>query len=215
MLALPNLETVGRGCLAPSASMMAKEALFADALLVPDWRAIAFVAAPLATSAQMLAATWYTGGWLVTYAGVGSSGLAVANNAAGLPGSFGLDESRVAAVLASATADPFCVDAAAEDGEQAMAARGDAAREAMLAVSPIDSTACCRRCRQRGALSRRLCDRRATSPWLALALQHGRADSLREQRGGFAGAASAAQNAVLDMFSLRERTWTCLPRPES
>jgi hypothetical protein len=119
---------------------MIDEALFADPLLASDRRAVAFVAAPPGTSAQMLAATSRAGGWLVVYADVGSWGLATANNAAEPPRrSFGLDESRISVVLARATAAPFRIAAAAEDGaaaagQQAMAARGDVARKAVLAA---------------------------------------------------------------------------------
>jgi len=70
--------------------------------------------------------------------------LAAAADAAELPGTFGLDESRIAIILAGGTAEPFRIYAAAEDraaaGEQAIAAFGDLANDAVIAVSASGST---------------------------------------------------------------------------
>ena len=77
-------------------------ALFADALLASYRRAIESVAAArgdIGAAALRLAAIWRAGGRLV-YLGAGSSGLAAAADAAELPGTFGLDESRIAIILA-------------------------------------------------------------------------------------------------------------------
>src|SRR5882757_11451365 len=111
------------------------EALFADALLASYRRAIESVAAvraDIGAAALRLAAIWRAGGRLI-YAGAGSSGLAAAADAAELPGTFGLDESRIAIILAGGTAEPFRIYAAAEDGaaagEQAIAAFGDLAND--------------------------------------------------------------------------------------
>src|ERR1700675_4012882 len=88
------------------------EALFADALLASYRRAIESVAAArgdIRAAALRLAAIWRTGGRLI-YAGAGSSGLLAAQDAAELHGTFGLDQSRIAIVLAGGSADPFCID---------------------------------------------------------------------------------------------------------
>lgn len=141
--------------------MTTNRALFADALLTSYRRALESVAAAsgdIRKAAQRLAAIWRAGGRLV-YAGAGSSGFAAAEDAAELPGTFGLDESRVAIVLAGGNAEPFRIDAAAEDdaaaGEQAIAAFGDLARDAVIAVSASGSTpftvAAAREARRRGA----------------------------------------------------------------
>jgi hypothetical protein len=202
MPALPSLETVGRGGLTPSAGMMIDEALFADPLLAADWRAVAFVAAPPATSARMLAATSRAGGWLVVYAGVGF-GLAAANNAAESPRrSFGLDESRILVVLAGATTAPFRIDAAAETGavaagQRVMTARGDVARKA----APSDSTAFAvaaaggARRRHAGVLAVPHC---LGSPLLSDA---GAMILLENSEEALRGAAGAAQKAALDIIS--------------
>src|SRR5438477_9060131 len=112
------------------------DGLFADALLASYRRAIESVAAvrgDIRAAALRLAAIWRAGGRLV-YAGAGSSGLAAASDAAELPGTFGLEQSRIAIVLAGGTAEPFRIDAAAEDdaaaGEQVVAAFGDLANDA-------------------------------------------------------------------------------------
>jgi len=122
------------------------EALFADALVASYRRAIESVAAArgdIAAAAVRLAVIWRAGGRLI-YAGAGSSGLAAAADAAELPGTFGLDENRIAIILAGGTAEPFRIDATTEDdaaaGEQAMAALGDLAGDAVIAVSASGST---------------------------------------------------------------------------
>src|SRR4051812_48447983 len=94
---------------------------FADALLASYRRAIESVAVArgdIGAAALRLAAIWRAGGRLI-YAGAGSSGLAAAADAAELPGTFGLDENRIAIVLAGGTAEPFRIDATAEDGATA------------------------------------------------------------------------------------------------
>src|SRR4051812_29450251 len=90
------------------------EAVFAGALLASYRRAIEsvnVVRGEIRSAALRLAAIWRAGGRLV-YVGAGSSGLAAASDAAELPGTFGLDESRVAIILAGGTAEPFRIDAA-------------------------------------------------------------------------------------------------------
>ena len=124
------------------------EALFAEAMLASYRRAIASVTAATGdnrAAALRLAAIWRAGGRLV-YAGAGSSGLAAAEDAAELPGTFGLEPSRIAIVLPGGIAEPFRIDGAAEDdaaaGERAMTALGDLARDAVIVVSARGSTPC-------------------------------------------------------------------------
>src|SRR5262245_3469884 len=120
---------------------MSDEALFAEAILESHRRAIVSVAAAsgdIRAAALRLAAIWREGGRLLS-AGAGSSGLAAAADAAQLPGTFGLEASRIATVLSGGTAEPFRIDGAAEDdaaaGERAMAELGDLTRDAVIAVS--------------------------------------------------------------------------------
>jgi N-acetylmuramic acid 6-phosphate etherase len=115
--------------------MIGDEVLFAEAMVVSHRRAIASVAAAsgdVRAAALRLAAIWRAGKRLV-YAGAGSFGLAAAEDAAELPATFGLDESRIAVVLSGGK--PFRIDAAAEDnaaaGKQAMAELGDLTRNAV------------------------------------------------------------------------------------
>jgi N-acetylmuramic acid 6-phosphate (MurNAc-6-P) etherase len=207
MPALPSLETVGRGGLTPSAGMMIDEALFADPLLASDRRAVAF--APPGTSAQMLAATSRAGGWLVVYADVGSWGLATANDAAEPPRrSFGLDESRISVVLARAPAAPFRIAAAAEDGaaaagQQAMAARGDVARKAVLAAVSTGNPTAFVVAAARGVPRRDACVIGVPHRWGSPLLSGTDATILFEnsEEALQGGAAGAAQKAVLDMSS--------------
>src|SRR5712675_3514650 len=174
------------------------EALFTDALLASYRRAIESVAAArgdIGAAALRLAAIWRAGGRLV-YLGAGSSGLAAAADAAELPGTFGLDESHITIILAGGTAEPFRIDAAAEDGaaagEQAMAAFGDLASDAVIAVSASGSTPPLYRCRRSGgAPSRRLCDRHRASPGFTFAVRRRCADLSRERRRGPAGVDTA------------------------
>src|SRR5881396_3356787 len=104
----PNSETEGEGPRDAGDRASIDGALFADALLVSYRRAIESVAAArddIQAAALRLAAIWRAGGRLV-YAGAGSSGLLAAADAAELPGTFGLDENRIAIILAGGTAEP-------------------------------------------------------------------------------------------------------------
>jgi N-acetylmuramic acid 6-phosphate etherase len=187
------------------------EAVFADALLASYRRAIESVAAAssdIRAAALRLAAIWRTGGRLV-YAGAGSSGLAAAEDAAELPGTFGLDESRIAIVLAGGTAEPFHIDAAAEDGstagEQAIAALGDLAGDAVIAVSASGSTpftvAAAAEARRRGAYVIAIAHRPG-SPLLSGADMPIVLESGEEAlRGSTRLAAGTAQKAALGMLS--------------
>src|SRR5712675_1173943 len=185
------------------------EALFTDALLASYRRAIESVAAArgdIGAAALRLAAIWRAGGRLV-YLGAGSSGLAAA--AAELPGTFGLDESRIAIILAGGTAEPFRIYAAAEDraaaGEQAIAAFGDLANDAVIAVSASGSTpftvAAAAEARRRGAFVIAIAHRPG-SPLLSGSDAPIFLDSGEEAlRGSTRLAAGTAQKAALGMLS--------------
>jgi len=102
-----NSETEGEKWLEAGGGLPSAEALFADALLASYRRAIESVAAArtdIRAAAHRLAAIWRAGGRLV-YLGAGSSGLAAAADAAELPGTFGLDESHIAIILAGGASD--------------------------------------------------------------------------------------------------------------
>ena len=165
-------------------------------------------AGDIRAAALRLAAIWRAGGRLI-YAGAGSSGLAAASDAAELPGTFGLDQSRIAIVLAGGTAEPFRIDAAAEDGaaagEQAIAALGDLAGDAVIAVSASGSTpftvAAAAEARRRGAFVIAIAHR-PDSPLLSGADAPIFLDSGEEAlRGSTRLAAGTAQKAALGMLS--------------
>ena len=206
-----NSETEGEKWLEAGGGLPIDEALFAEALLASYRRAIESVAAAcgdIRTAALRLAAIWRAGGRLI-YAGAGSSGLAAAEDAAELPGTFGLDKGRIAIVLAGGTAEPFRIDSAAEDGaaagEQAMAAFGDLASDAVIAVSASGSTpftvAAAAEARRRGAFVIAIAHR-AGSPLLSGADAPILLESGEEAlRGSTRLAAGTAQKAALGMLS--------------
>ena len=207
-----NSETEGEKWLEAGGGLPSAEALFADALLASYRRAIESVAAArtdIRAAAHRLAAIWRAGGRLV-YLGAGSSGLAAAADAAELPGTFGLDESHIAIILAGGTAEPFRIDAAAEDGaaagEQAMAAFGDLASDAVIAVSASGSTppftvAAAAEARRRGAFVIAIAHRPG-SPLLSGADAPIFLESGEEAlRGSTRLAAGTAQKAALGMLS--------------
>ena len=207
----PNSETERDRSREADRGLPVDDGPFADALLASYRRAIESVAAArgdIGAAALRLAAIWRAGGRLI-YAGAGSSGLAAASDAAELPGTFGLDESRIAIVLAGGTAAPFRIDAAAEDGavagEQAIAAFGDLASDAMIAVSASGSTpftlAAAAEARCRGAFVIGIAHR-AGSPLLSGADAPIFLDSGEEAlRGSTRLAAGTAQKAALGMLS--------------
>ena len=211
MQAEPNSEAEQDGRPEAGRDLPVEEAGFADALLASYRTAIESVAAArgdIRAAALRLAAIWRAGGRLI-YAGAGSSGLAAASDAAELPGTFGLDDSRIAIVLAGGTAEPFRIDAAAEDGaaagEQAIAALGDLAGDAVIAVSASGSTpftvAAATEARRRGAFVIGLAHR-AGSPLLRGADAPIFLDSGEEAlRGSTRLAAGTAQKAALGMLS--------------
>jgi N-acetylmuramic acid 6-phosphate etherase len=206
-----NSETEGEKWLEAGGGLPIDEALFAEALLASYRRAIESVAAAcgdIRTAALRLAAIWRAGGRLI-YAGAGSSGLAAAVDAAELPGTFGLDKGRIAIVLAGGTAEPFRIDAAAEDGaaagEQAIAAFGDLASDAVIAVSASGSTpftvAAAAEAHRRGAFVIAIAHRPG-SPLLSGAGAPIFLESGEEAlRGSTRLAAGTAQKAALGMLS--------------
>ncbi|WFU83564.1 N-acetylmuramic acid 6-phosphate etherase [Bradyrhizobium sp. CIAT3101] len=210
MLVLPSAET-GERCGDTADIVTTDEAVFADAMLASYRRAIASVAAAskdIRTAALRLAAIWRAGGRLV-FAGAGSSGLAAAADAAELPGTFGLDQSRIAIVLPGGTAEPFRIDGAAEDdavaGERSMTELGDLSRDAVIAVSASGSTpftvAAAAAARRRGAFVVGIAHHPA-SPLLAGADASILLESGEEAlRGSTRLAAGAAQKAALGMLS--------------
>ena len=211
MSVLPSLETGGERCGGTTDVVTTDEAMFADAMLASYRRAIASVAAvsgDIRAAALRLAAIWRAGGRLI-YAGAGSSGLAAAEDAAELPGTFGLDQSRIAIVLPGGTAEPFRIDSAAEDdaaaGERSMAELGDLSRDAVIAVSASGSTpftvAAAAEARRRGAFVVGIAHHPA-SPLLIGADASILLESGEEAlRGSTRLAAGAAQKAALGMLS--------------
>ena len=187
------------------------EVVFGDALLASYRRAIESVTAArgdIRVAALRLSAIWRAGGRLI-YVGAGSSGLAAASDAAELPGTFGLDENRIAIVLAGGTAEPFRIDAAAEDGaaagEQAVVTFGDLTNDAVIAVSASGSTpftvAAAAEARRRGAFVIAIAHRPG-SPLLSNA--HAPiflASGEEALRGSTRLAAGTAQKAALGMLS--------------
>ncbi|WFU44251.1 N-acetylmuramic acid 6-phosphate etherase [Bradyrhizobium sp. CB82] len=203
--------TDGEGWRDTGGVLMIDEAMFAEAMLASYRQAIASVAAAsgdIRAAALRLAAIWRAGGRLV-YAGAGSSGLAAAEDAAELPGTFGLEPSRIAIVLAGGTAEPFRIDGAAEDdaaaGERAMAGLGDLSRDAVIAVSASGSTpftvAAAAEARRRGAFVIGIAHRPGV-PLLVGADSSILLESGEEAlRGSTRLAAGAAQKAALGMLS--------------
>ena len=211
MRACPNSETGGERWLEADGGRPIDLPLFADALLASYRHAIESVAAAsgdIRAAALRLAAIWRAGGRLI-YVGAGSSGLAAAEDAAELPGTFGLDDNRIAIVLAGGTAEPFRIDAAAEDGDaaglEAIAAFGDLARDAVIAVSASGSTpftvAAATEARHRGAFVIGIAHR-PDSPLLSGADAPILLESGEEAlRGSTRLAAGTAQKAALGMLS--------------
>lgn len=185
--------------------------LFTDAMLASYRRAIDSVAAAaddICIAAFHLAAIWRAGGRLI-YVGAGSSGLAAASDAAELPGTFGLDDRRIAIVLAGGTGDAFRINATAEDdgaaGAASIATFGDLARDAMIAVSASGSTpftvAAALEARRRGAFVIGIAHQKV-SPLLSGADAPILLDSGEEAlRGSTRLAAGTAQKAALGMLT--------------
>ena len=104
---------------------------------------VAEAAADIERASRRAAELWEAGGRLV-YVGAGASGLIAAQDASELPGTFGLDKSRIAMLLAGGIERPFDIEAAAEDDREAgcaaIMALGDLSRSVVLAVSASGTT---------------------------------------------------------------------------
>lgn len=211
MSVLPSSETDAERAHDTVGVAVADEAMFADAMLASYRRAIASVTAAscdIRAAALRLAAIWRAGGRLV-YVGAGSSGLAAGEDAAELPGTFGLEHSRIAIVMAGGTAEPFRIDGAAEDdaaaGERAIAELGDLSRDAVIAISASGSTpftvAAAAEARRCGAFVIGIAHRQG-SPLLIGADASIMLESGEEAlRGSTRLAAGTAQKAALGMLS--------------
>ena len=105
--------------------------------------AVAEVAEDIEEASRHAAELWEAGGRLV-YVGAGASGLIAAQDASELPGTFGLDRSRIRILIAGGVERLFDIDAAAEDeaeaGRAAIAALGDLPRSVVIAVSASGTT---------------------------------------------------------------------------
>jgi len=184
----------------------------AGAMLASYRRAIEAVAAvepQICAAAARLAEIWERGGRCV-YLGAGAAGRVAAEDAAELPGTFGLDRERIVVLLAGGGDGPsFDADAAAEDdakaAARAVAALGDLSGDAVVAVSASGSTpytlAGAQAARRAGAWVVGIANRR-DAPLLAkadvpLALDSG-AEALQ---GSTRLAAGVAQKCALGMIS--------------
>jgi len=184
---------------------------FSGALLASYRRAIECVAAvevEIRAAALLLADRWERGGRFI-YLGAGAAGLTAAEDAAELPGTFGLDRRRIPVILAGADGAPFDLDAAAEDdtpaAERAVAGLGDLKSDAVIAVSASGSTpftlAGAKAARRAGAVVIGIANRRGapllTAADVALLLDSGD----EALRGSTRLAAGVAQKCALGMLS--------------
>jgi N-acetylmuramic acid 6-phosphate etherase len=182
-----------------------------SALLASYRRAIACVEAvdvEIRAAAARLAERWERGGRCI-YLGAGAAGLIAAEDAAELPGTFGLDRRRIAVILAGGAGAPFDLDAAAEDdgdaAERAVAALGGLGSDAVIAVSASGSTpftlAGAKAARRAGALVIAIANRR-NAPLLTEADVPLLLDSGDEAlQGSTRLAAGVAQKCALGMLS--------------
>jgi N-acetylmuramic acid 6-phosphate etherase len=181
------------------------------ALLASYRRAVECVAAAevdIRAAALRLADRWERGGRCI-YLGAGAAGLIAAEDAAELPGTFGLDRRRIAVIVAGADGAHFDLDAAAEDdaqaAEQAVAALGDLTGDTVVAVSASGSTpftlAGANAAKRGGALIIAIANRR-NAPLLTEADVPLLLDTGDEAlRGSTRLAAGAAQKCALGMLS--------------
>ena len=183
----------------------------AAALLASYRRAVECVAAAeadICAAASRLADRWERGGRCI-YLGAGAAGLIAAEDAAELPGTFGLDRRRMSVILAGADGARFDLDAAAEDdaqaAERAVAALGDLTNDTVIAVSASGSTpftlAGARAAKRCGALVIAIANRR-NAPLLTEADVPLLLDTGDEAlRGSTRLAAGVAQKCALGMLS--------------
>jgi N-acetylmuramic acid 6-phosphate etherase len=181
------------------------------ALLASYRRAVECVATAevdIRAAALRLADRWERGGRCI-YLGAGAAGLIAAEDAAELPGTFGLDRRRIAVIVAGADGAHFDLDAAAEDdaqaAEQAVAALGDLTGDTVVAVSASGSTpftlAGANAAKRGGALIIAIANRR-NAPLLTEADVPLLLDTGDEAlRGSTRLAAGAAQKCALGMLS--------------
>ena len=178
------------------------------ALLASYRRAVDAVAAAerlIRDAALQVAERFERGGRLI-YLGAGAAGLIAAEDAAELPGTFGLDPRRIVVVLAGGGS---LADAAAEDdaeaGERAIAALGDLSGDVVIAASASGSTpftlAGARAARRSGALLIAIANRPG-APLLAAADIPLLLDTGDEAlRGSTRLAAGTAQKCALGLLS--------------
>jgi len=184
---------------------------FSGALLASYRRAVECVAAAereIRAAALLLADRWERGGRCI-YLGAGAAGLIAAEDAAELPGTFGLDRRRIAVILAGGDSAHFGLDAAAEDdgdaADRAVAALGDLGSDAVVAVSASGSTpftlAGAKAARRAGALVIAIANRRGapllTEADIPLLLDTGD----EALQGSTRLAAGVAQKCALGMLS--------------
>lgn len=181
------------------------------ALLASYRRGVECVAAAegdIRAAALRLADRWERGGRCI-YLGAGAAGLIAAEDAAELPGTFGLDRQRIPVILAGADGAHFDLDASAEDdaqaAERAVAALGDLTSDTVIAVSASGSTpftlAGARAARRAGALVVAIANR-PNAPLLTEADVPLLLDTGDEAlRGSTRLAAGAAQKCALGMLS--------------
>src|SRR5579872_525960 len=119
---------------------------FIAALIAGQRRAVDAVAAALPSierAAAAIADKLGVGGRLI-YLGAGSSGLIAMLDGAELPGTFGLDSSRIRFVLPGGVGRAYQIDGATEDDREAgrrdIEALGDIAGDIVIAVSASGST---------------------------------------------------------------------------
>ena len=181
------------------------------ALLASQRRAVDAVESAsqsIASAAKSVARCWKRGGRLV-YLGAGSSGLIAAQDAAELPGTFGLDGARILIRLAGGAAQPFALNGAAEDdheeGRSEIAALRLGEADCLIAVSASGSTpytlAGARRARADGAEVIGVANREG-APLLLAAQWPVYLDSGPEALGGSTRlAAGTAQKCALGLIS--------------
>ncbi len=181
------------------------------ALLASQKRAVEAVAAASAAieaAALTIAERLRAGGRLI-YLGAGSSGLIALQDGAELPGTFGLDLSRIVFLIAGGMADLARIDGAAEDeissAEKEIAALGPLERDVVIAISASGSTpytvARAKAARERGAALVAIANR-AACPLLHIADHPILIDSGPEAlHGSTRLAAGTAQKCALGMLS--------------
>jgi N-acetylmuramic acid 6-phosphate etherase len=181
------------------------------ALLASQRRAVEAVAASSAAieAAALTIAQGLRAGGRLIYLGAGSSGLIALQDGAELPGTFGLDLSRIVFLIAGGMADLARIDGAAEDdiasAEKEIAALGPVDRDVVIAISASGSTpytvARAKAARERGATLVAIANR-AHSPLLHIADRPILIDSGPEAlHGSTRLAAGTAQKCALGMLS--------------